>query len=75
MIPRLFIVDDEALARQRMRMLLSDIASECPTVIAGEAEHAQAALEALSGCHADIVLLDGEGQVVLELLERVVLWK
>jgi len=58
MIPDIFIVDDEAPARRRMRTLLSDIAVQCPTQVVGEAEHAQAALDAIAGCNPDIVLLD-----------------
>jgi two-component system response regulator AlgR len=41
----LFIVDDEALARLRLRELLADIAPSCPTEVLGEAESGQAALE------------------------------
>ncbi|MCL2076075.1 MAG: LytTR family DNA-binding domain-containing protein [Betaproteobacteria bacterium] len=40
-----FIVDDEALARLRLRELLADIESSCPTKVLGEAENGQAALE------------------------------
>ena len=58
MIPKIFILDDEAPARQRMRTLLSDIADQCPTNIVGEAGHAQAALDAIALCSPDIVLLD-----------------
>ena len=41
----IFIVDDEALARLRLRELLADIASSCPNEVLGEAESGQAALE------------------------------
>jgi len=58
MIPTIFILDDEAPARQRMRTLLSDIADQCPTNVVGEAEHAQAALDAIAACSPDIILLD-----------------
>lgn len=58
MIPRIFIVDDEAPARRRLATLLADIASECPHVVAGEAGHAQAALEQIAALKPDIVLLD-----------------
>lgn len=58
MIPKIFIVDDEAPARSRMRTLLSDIADQCPTEIVGEEKQAKAALEAMAVCHPDIVLLD-----------------
>jgi len=58
MIPKIFILDDEAPARQRMRTLLSDISGPCPTEIVGEADQAQAALDAIALCNPDIVLLD-----------------
>jgi two-component system response regulator AlgR len=58
MIPKIFILDDEAPARQRLRMLLSDIAAQCPTDVVGEAEHAQQALDAIAACRPDIILLD-----------------
>ena len=58
MIPNVFILDDEAPARQRMRTLLSDITAECPTRIVGEADQAQLALDAIALCRPDIVLLD-----------------
>lgn len=58
MTPRLLIVDDEAPARARLAMLLSDIADECPHVLVGEAAHAQAALDAIAAFCPDIVLLD-----------------
>lgn len=58
MTPRLLIVDDEAPARARLTMLLSDIADECPHVLVGEATHAQAALDAIAASCPDIVLLD-----------------
>ncbi len=57
-IPRIFIVDDEALARARMVTLLSDIASECPHQLVGQADHAQAALESIAAAKPDVVLLD-----------------
>ena len=58
MKPRLFIVDDEAPARARLKMLLSDIADECPHELAGEAATAQAALAGIAQGRVDIVLLD-----------------
>lgn len=58
MKPRLYIVDDEAPARARLKTLLSDIAAECPHEIVGEAGTAQAALEGLAAARPDIVLLD-----------------
>ncbi len=58
MVPRIFIVDDEAPARARMATLLSDIAAECPHQLLGEAADAFAALDAIAAAKPDIVLLD-----------------
>jgi two-component system response regulator AlgR len=58
MNPRIFIVDDEAPARARMKTLLSDIAAECPHQLVGEASQAQAALDGIATNKPDIVLLD-----------------
>ena len=58
MIPRIFIVDDEAPARARLRTLLSDIAAQCPHQLAGEADQAQSALDGIASTKPDIVLLD-----------------
>ncbi len=55
---RLFIVDDEAPARTRLKTLLSDIATECPHQLVGEASNAQAALDGIAATRPDIVLLD-----------------
>lgn len=58
----LLLVDDEPLARVRLRTLLEDLASVCPTRVLGEAENGLAALEWLQN-HAgeasvDVVLAD-----------------
>ena len=58
MIPRILIVDDEAPARQRLKMLLDDIAAECPVTVVGEAENAMLALEKITSLQPDILLLD-----------------
>jgi two-component system response regulator AlgR len=58
MNPRLFIVDDEAPARDRLKTLLCDIADECPHEVIGEAATAQAALGCIAQAQPDIVLLD-----------------
>jgi two-component system response regulator AlgR len=50
MAPRILVVDDEAPARERLRMLLADIAAECPHELLGEAADGASA--------PDIVLLD-----------------
>ncbi|HEY0845339.1 MAG TPA: LytTR family DNA-binding domain-containing protein [Noviherbaspirillum sp.] len=58
MNPRLFIVDDEAPARSRLKTLLSDIAEECPHQLVGEAGGAAEALKGIAEACPDIVLLD-----------------
>ena len=58
MKPRLFIIDDEAPARARLKTLLSDIAADCPHELAGEAAGAQEALDGMALSRPDIVLLD-----------------
>jgi len=58
MIPRVFIVDDEAPARARLTTLLSDISAECPHQLAGQAANAQAALDGIADLMPDIVLMD-----------------
>ena len=55
---RVFIADDEALARERLKVLLEDMAAELPTSIVGEAKNGLEALEALPASGADVVLLD-----------------
>lgn len=69
MIPRLFIVDDEAPARARLKTLLSDIAEQCPHQLVGTANHAQDALDQIIQTRPDIVLLDVQmpGMTGLEL--------
>lgn len=54
---RVLIVDDEPLARMRLRGLLQGIA-EPATVVVGEAGDADEALHALNAQPADLVLLD-----------------
>ena len=54
---RVLIVDDEPLARLRLRSLLQQLqAPGCE--VAGEAGDAEEALQLLPACHADVVLLD-----------------
>jgi two-component system, LytTR family, response regulator AlgR len=55
---RIFIVDDEAPARERMRTLLHDIAGQCPHEVVREAENPQAALDGIAAHTPDTVLLD-----------------
>lgn len=45
---RVFIADDEAPARQRLRALLSDIAAELPNRVVGEAANGRDALERIA---------------------------
>lgn len=55
---RIFIVDDELPARQRLGTLLSDIQQTCACELVGEAGNAQEALDAIVSSKPDIVLLD-----------------
>ena len=55
---RVFIVDDEAPARERMKELLGDIAGELPTEVVGEARHGMEALEHVPASGAQVLLLD-----------------
>ena len=68
---KVLIVDDEDLARLRMRSLLADCASPAAEV-AGEAGSASEALHWLSANYADVVLLDINmpGLDGLQLAER-----
>ena len=55
---RVLIVDDEAPARNRLRDVLADCASELPVMVVGEAVSGRAALEWLESNTADVALLD-----------------
>ena len=55
---RILIVDDEAPARARMLDLLSDVASEFPHTVIGEASDGKSALDRLAETPADIALID-----------------
>lgn len=50
---RVFIADDEAPARLRLRALLSDIEAELPNRVVGEAANGQEALDRLAALSAD----------------------
>lgn len=55
---RVFVVDDEPLARRRLRELLNDCAAEIALEVVGEAGNGQEALDKLSTSPAEVVLLD-----------------
>jgi two-component system response regulator AlgR len=55
---RVFIADDEAPARARLKELLSDIRGALPTAIAGEAGNGLEVIERLPGSGAQVLLLD-----------------
>lgn len=55
---RVFLVDDESPARERMKVLLEDIATALPNRVVGEARHGVEALQAIPPADAQVVLLD-----------------
>ena len=55
---RVLIVDDEPLARERMKQLLDDCRAEAPHRLAGEAANGVEALDMLARAEPDIVLVD-----------------
>jgi two-component system response regulator AlgR len=57
---RVFIADDEAPARERLKELLADLAAEVPTQVAGEAANGLEAIERLPASGAQVLLLDIE---------------
>lgn len=75
MIPRIYIVDDEAPARARLRTVLSDIAGACPHLLVGEAGHARAALEGIVATAPDVVLVDVQMPEIngLQMVEQLML--
>jgi len=55
---KIYIADDEAPARARLRELLADIGSALPTVVVGEAPNGLEVIERLPGSGAQVLLLD-----------------
>ena len=55
---RVFIADDEPLARSRMRELIADLGDAIPCEIVGEAQNGFETLERLPGSGAQVLLLD-----------------
>ncbi|MSQ18162.1 MAG: response regulator transcription factor [Betaproteobacteria bacterium] len=55
---RVFLVDDEAPARARMKELLGDLAMDLATTVVGEAANGQEALIVLATTPADVALVD-----------------
>ena len=54
----ILIADDEPLARDRLRTLLSDLAVQLPSVAVGEAANGLQALDFLRDHPVDVVLAD-----------------
>lgn len=57
---RVFLADDEAPARERLKELLADIAAELPTQVVGEAANGPEVIERLPASRAQVLLLDIE---------------
>ena len=57
-ILKVLIVDDEILARQRVKDLLADCASKLPLEVVGEAQNGIEALKIMESTEVDVVLLD-----------------
>jgi two-component system response regulator AlgR len=55
---RVFIADDEVLARGRLKELLADIRGELPSAVVGEAASGLEVLDRLRGSRAQVLLLD-----------------
>jgi two-component system response regulator AlgR len=74
---RVFIVDDEEPARERLKELLGDIAAELPSSVVGEARHGAEALERIPASEAQVVLLDIKmpGMGGLEVARHLGAWR
>ena len=55
---KIFIADDEDPARERLKVLLGDIAAEVATSVVGEARHGVEAIERVPPSGAQVLLLD-----------------
>lgn len=55
---KVLIVDDEPLARDRLRTVLSDLSAQLPSEVVGEAANGMLALEVLHQQTVDVVLAD-----------------
>ena len=55
---RVFIADDEAPARERLKALLADLAAELPALVVGEARNGVQAIELVPPSGAQVLLLD-----------------
>jgi two-component system response regulator AlgR len=55
---RLFLVDDEEPARERMKEVLGDLAPEMPNIVVGEAANGRDGLALLPTLPVDVVLVD-----------------
>lgn len=55
---KVLVVDDEPLARQRLRDLLADAAAECPNQVVGEAADGLGAIQQAVSSQPDVVLMD-----------------
>lgn len=55
---RVFIADDEAPARERLKELLGDVAAEVPAQVVGEARNGLEAIERVPASGAQVLLLD-----------------
>jgi len=72
-VPSILIVDDEPVARSRLRELLADLAPDFPHRIVGEAPNAPEALSQIEAAHPQIVLLDIQmpGMTGIELARHI----
>ena len=70
---RVFIIDDEAPARERLRTLLQDIVKDFPHELVGEADNPQGALDDIASIKPDVALLDVQmpGMTGIELASHI----